>query len=255
MLEPILDSVRASLPDLVGEIDMWWERAAAAPPVRPFDAALMGTGLSVIAEVKRRSPSAGDIALGLDPAALCADYERGGAAAISVLTEERHFGGTLGDLAAARDGCGLPLLRKDFILHPVQVAEARAAGADAVLLITAALDDSSLANLIAVTGGIGMVPLVEAHDGEEVARAAAAGATVIGINNRDLRTFEVDLGTAERLRALIPSGVVAVAESGIAGRADAARMAEAGYDAVLVGQAAATSADPASFVASLRGVE
>lgn len=254
MLEPILDSVRARLPALIDDLDTWISRAVGASAVRPFDSALARGGLSVIAEVKRRSPSAGEIAPGLDPARLASEYAAGGAAAISVLTEEVHFGGSLDDLIAVREAVDLPVLRKDFVLHPVQVAQARAAGADAILLIAAVLEDPTLADLIRVTAGFGMTPIVEVHDGEEVARAAAAGAVVIGVNNRDLTTFEVDLATAEELRRLVPADAVTIAESGVTTPADARRMEHAGYDAVLVGQAAAESDDPAAFVAALAGV-
>lgn len=253
MLEQILAGVRSRLPDLVGELDTWIGRAVGAPEPRPFTAALARRGLSVIAEVKRRSPSAGDIAPGLDPSLLAAAYAEGGARAISVLTDEEHFGGSFEDLATVRGACDLPIVCKDFILHPVQVAQARAAGADAVLLIVAALDDATLGDLIAVTGGFGMDALVEAHDEAEIQRAVEAGASVVGVNNRDLTTFDVDLETAVRLREAIPSGVVAVAESGITDARAARRMERAGYDAILVGQAAAEAPDPAGFVAGLRG--
>jgi indole-3-glycerol phosphate synthase len=253
MLEPILDSVRSRLPDLVSETETWLGRAAAAPPARDLGAALTGAGLGVIAEIKRRSPSAGDIAPGLDPAALATAYASGGASAISVLTEEDHFGGSIEDLRTVRAAVDIPLLRKDFVLHPVQVAQARAAGADAVLLIAAVLDDATLGDLVAVTRGFGMTALVEAHDGSEVARSITAGAAVIGVNNRDLTTFDVDLGTAEALRSLIPADAVAVAESGVTSIEGARRMARAGYDAILVGQAAAQAEDPAAFVSELIG--
>jgi indole-3-glycerol phosphate synthase len=253
MLEPILDSARSRLPDLVAETETWLGRAAAAAPARDFGAALAESGLGVIAEVKRRSPSAGDIAPNLDAAVLATAYVEGGASAISVLTEEDHFGGSIEDLRTVRSAVAIPLLRKDFVLHPVQVAQARAAGADAVLLIATILDDATLGDLVAVTRGFGMTPLVEAHDGPEVSRAVAAGATVIGVNNRDLTTFTVDLATAEAVRPLIPAGSVAIAESGVTSAAGARRMAAAGYDAILVGQAAAQAEDPAAFVAEIVG--
>jgi indole-3-glycerol phosphate synthase len=253
VLNSIIEGVRAGLPELVDEMDTWLGRAAAAGPIRPFDVALAGSGLSVIAEIKRRSPSAGDIAPGLDPALLASRYVEGGAAAVSVLTEPDHFGGSLDDLREVRAAVDVPLLRKDFVLHPVQVAQARAAGADAVLLIAAVLDDATLGDLITVTQGFGMTPLVEAHDATEVARSVASGATVVGVNNRDLTTFEVDLATAEKLRPLIPADSVTVAESGVTSEGGARRMARAGYDAILVGQAAAESDDPAAFVAGLVG--
>ena len=253
MLEAILQSVRRRLPELIAQPDRWVDAATSAPPARDLAAALGGPGLAVIAEVKRRSPSAGAIALDLDPITLARSYADGGAAAISVLTDGEHFGGSLDDLRVVAESVGLPVLRKDFILHPVQLVEARAARADAVLLIVAALDDALLESLIAEAGRLGMTALVEAHDEVEVVRAAAAGADVIGVNNRDLRTFEVDPGTAERLRHLIPTGVIAVAESGISDAWVAGRMAAAGYDAVLVGEAATRAPDPAAFVASLQG--
>lgn len=238
---------------MVGELELWLARAAGAPAPRPLGVVLGKRDLAVIAEIKRRSPSVGDIAPDLDPAALAAAYVDGGAAAISVLTNEAHFGGSLADLRAVRAACDLPLIRKDFILHPVQVAQARAAGADAVLLIVAALDDSTLGNLVTVAGGFGMTALVEVHDETEIDRAVEAGASVIGVNNRDLKTFGVDVETAVRLRDAIPDGVLAVAESGITSPAVARRMERAGYDAILVGQAAAEAPDPASFIAALRG--
>jgi indole-3-glycerol phosphate synthase len=251
VLQPILESVRATLPDLIGAEESWSRTAAAADPAQDFTAALAGSGLSVIAEIKRRSPSAGPIAPVLDPVALGMAYQAGGAAAISVLTEADHFGGSTDDLGAVAAACHVPILRKDFILHPVQVAQARAIGADAVLLIAAILDDALLESLIAAATGYGMTALVEAHDATEVARAAAGGATVIGVNNRDLRTFIIDLTTAERLRPLIPTGVVAVAESGVTDVVGARRMKAVGYDAILVGQAAAQAPDPAGFIEAL----
>lgn len=253
MLEPILDSVRARLPGLVADMATWLERAGQAPAPRPFDAALRAPGLSVIAEVKRRSPSAGDIAPDLDPSALAGAYQRGGAAAISVLTEPDHFGGSIDDLRLVRAATALPVLRKDFVLHPVQIAQARAIGADTVLLIASVLDDPALTDLIAVAADHGMTALVEAHDRDEVMRAAAAGARVIGVNNRDLRTFEVDLATAEGARDAIPGDVLAVAESGVTSTDGARRMREAGYDAILVGQAVAQAPDPAALIAEIRG--
>lgn len=253
MLDPILASVRARLPEVVAARSEWAAAAERAEAPRRFDATLAGPGLSVIGEVKRRSPSAGDIAPDLDPAALAVRYAEGGAAAISVLTEPDHFGGSLDDLRAVKAAVGIPVLRKDFVLDPVQVLQARAVGADALLLIVSILDDDALTRLVLETVELGMVPLVEAHDGEEVVRAAAAGATVIGVNNRDLASFHVDLSTAERLRPLIPAGIVTVAESGVTSIEGARRMAGAGYDAILVGEAAARAVDPTGFVASLRG--
>lgn len=253
MLDQILESVRLRLPPVAAAMKEWEQRAASSPPPRDFEGSLRGDGLAVIAEVKRRSPSAGAIAPDLDPAALASEYERGGAAAVSVVTEPDHFGGSSSDLTAVRSTVGVPVLRKDFVLHPAQVAEARARGADAILLIAAVLGDPELEILLGDAHRLGMAALVEAHDAREVGRAVQAGARVVGVNNRNLTSFEVDLGIAERLRDAIPVGIVAVAESGVLGEPDAARMADAGYDAVLVGQAAAASADPGAFVAGLIG--
>lgn len=254
MLDQILESVRRRLPPVAAALGDWQERATAAPRPRDFEGALRRRRLAVVAEVKRRSPSAGAIAPGLDPAGLAQEYERGGAAAVSVLTEPEHFGGSLEDLAAVREATGLPVLRKDFILHPAQVAEARAHGADAVLLIVAALSDPELEILIDDTHRLGMTALIEAHDAREVFRAVSAGARVVGINSRDLRTFEVDLATSQTLRGLIPASIVAVAESGITDVAAARQMASAGYHAVLVGQAAVRAPAPSSFIAELAAI-
>lgn len=226
----------------------------AAPPLAPsraFELALRGPRLAVVAEVKRRSPSAGAIAPIPDPAALARAYAAGGAAAVSVLTEPDHFGGSLADLGAVVRAVHVPVLRKDFLLDPLQLAEAAAAGASAVLLIVAALG-ARTAEMLATSERLGLEALVEAHGEGEIELALAAGARVVGVNSRNLRTLEVDLGVAERLRRRIPAGVVAVAESGVRTPADARRMREAGYDAVLVGGALAADADPAGLVTSLR---
>ncbi len=252
MLQPILDSVRKRLPAVVAARPRLEAAAARAPAARDFAGALAAPGLQVIAEVKRRSPSAGSLAPALDPAAQAAAYEVGGAAAMSVLTEPDHFGGSLDDLRAVREAVGLPILRKDFTLHPAQVWEARAAGADAVLLIAAVLDDRELGALLAEAQAAGLAALVEVHTAAEARRAAAAGAGLIGVNNRDLATFTVDLATAEAIAPELPPDALRVAESGIAGATDAARMAAAGYHAVLVGEALVRAADPAALVAELR---
>lgn len=228
-------------------------QARNAPPARDFAGALRRPDgrLAVIAEIKRRSPSKGVLAPGLDPAATARHYAAGGAAAVSVLTDGPYFDGSLDDLAAARAAGDLPVLRKDFTLDPLQVVEARAAGADAVLLITAALpDDALLAGLVAAAAELGLAALVEVDDEAGLERALAAGATLVGVTNRDLRTFGEDLGTAERLAALISAGVVSVAESAIRTPADAQRMADAGFDAVLVGEALVKAPDPEAAVAS-----
>lgn len=227
-------------------------RAASAAPPRDFAAALGGDGgVSVIAEVKRRSPGAGEIRPDLDPARLAEAYERGGAAALSVLTDLKHFGGTLDDLGAARAATALPALRKDFVLDPVQVVEARAGSADAVLLIVRILSDEALRRLLAEATSHGMAALVETHDEGELERALSAGARIVGINNRDLATFTVDLDTTLRLRERVPDDVVVVSESGIRGPKDVARLAAAGVHAVLVGESLLVSPDPEAAVAAL----
>jgi len=212
-------------------------RAEAMPPPLPFPEALAAPGLAVIAEIKRASPSVGDMAAGLDPATLAAAYAHGGAAAISVLTDREFFRGDAEDLRRARSCVSIPILRKDFIIDEAQVFEARTLGADTFLLIVAALADERLAALLACGRGLGMEPLVEVHDAAELDRAAALGARVIGVNSRNLRTFAVDLAVAEALRPRFPDRAISVAESGIRTPDDARRMARAGYHAVLVGEA------------------
>jgi indole-3-glycerol phosphate synthase len=208
--------------------------------------------VSVIAEVKRSSPSKGALAAIADPAGLAADYEAGGAAVISVLTEQRRFGGTLADLDAVRARVDAPLLRKDFVVASYQVWEARAHGADLVLLIVAALDQNALVSLVERTESLGMTPLVEVHDEAEVDRALAVGARLVGVNQRDLVTFEVDTARAVRVAPTLPDGVVRVAESGITGPEDVAVLAAAGYHAVLVGEHLVRAGEPAKAVAELR---
>jgi indole-3-glycerol phosphate synthase len=252
VLDEIVAGVRADLVDrrtLVSESRLTDAIAAAAPP-RPVRLR-RPEGLAVIAEVKRRSPSKGDLAAIADPAALAADYAAGGAAAISVLTEQRRFGGSLADLDAVRAAVDVPLLRKDFIVDAYQVDEARAHGADLVLLIVAALPEGLLADLHAQIVGLGMTALVEVHDEAEAEAAIRIGAGVIGVNARDLKTLDVDLATVERVLPQLPSDVIGVAESGIAGAEDAARCAAAGADAVLVGEALVKSDDP---VAAIRAI-
>lgn len=208
-------------------------------------------GVSVIAEVKRASPSKGALADIADPAALAREYEAGGAAAISVLTEGRRFGGSLADLEQVRRAVDVPVLRKDFIVSAYQLFEARAAGADLTLLIVAALSDAELVSLIERAESIGLTPLVEAHTEDEIARAVDAGATVIGVNARNLQTLEVDPGTFARLAPKIPAGVIAIAESGVRGPHDVFELAEAGADVVLVGEALVTGREPRAAVADL----
>ncbi len=226
---------------------------ADAPPTRDFAGALRRPDgcLAVVAEIKRRSPSKGPLAPGLDPASIARRYEAGGAAALSVLTDEEWFGGTHDDLIRARGATDLPVLRKDFIVDPLQVAESRALGADAVLLIAAALEGPHLADLHDSATDLGLAALVEVHDEAELDRALAAGARIVGVNSRDLHTFSEDLSTAERLVTRLPDDVVGVAESAVRGDADAARMARAGFDAVLVGEMLVRSEDPESQVRAL----
>jgi indole-3-glycerol phosphate synthase len=210
-----------------------------------------GEGVKVIAEVKRSSPSKGALAAIADPAALAADYEAGGATAISVLTEQRRFGGSLADLDDVRKRVDVAVLRKDFIVTSYQLWEARAHGADLALLIVAALEQPALESLIERAGSIGLTPLVEVHDEEEVRRAADAGARLIGVNARNLKTLEVDRGTFQRLAPLIPDGIVRIAESGVRGPHDLIQYANAGADAVLVGESLVTGKDPRAAVADL----
>ena len=213
----------------------------------------MAPGLSVIAEVKRRSPSAGDLAVALDPSEQARRYAAGGAAAVSVLTEPHYFGGSLEDLATVRRATDLPVLRKDFMLNEAQIWESRAAGADAVLLIAAVLDGRRLPVMLEASAAASMTALVEVHDEAEAERAVAAGASVVGVNNRDLGSFVTDLAVAERLSGRLANVAVRVAESGVKTVADAARMAAAGYDAVLVGEALVRSEDPARLIRAFRG--
>ena len=237
------------LDTLIGE-------ARAGPPARGFVAALRAAaGLSVIAEVKRRSPAKGELDAGLDPAELARAYERGGAACLSVLTDREFFGGSPADLRDARGATALPVLRKDFTVAAADVCDARLMGADAVLLIVAALDDAELHDFHALADELHLDALVEVHDEAELDRALAANARLVGVNQRDLVTFEVDANRAVRVgRALAGRGrdVARVAESGIRGPEDAAALAGAGFDAVLVGESLVTSGDPAAAVRALR---
>lgn len=227
--------------------------ARAAAPVRGFRAALSGEdGLSVIAEVKRRSPSKGDLAVDLDPAALAREYVSGGAVCLSVLTDAEWFGGSPRDLASARDAVAAPVIRKDFTVDARDVADARVMGADCVLLIAAVLDDAELADFHALAGELALDALVEIHDEGELERALAVGATLVGVNQRDLVTFAVDHDRARRIAPQVPAGVVRVAESGVRDPADAAALHEAGYHAVLVGESLVTSGEPAAAVRALR---
>ncbi len=226
------------------------------PPRRPFREALVGRearGPRIIAEVKRRSPSKGAIREGADPVAIARAYEAGGAAAISVLTDARYFGGSLADLKAVRAAVGLPILRKDFIIDEYQLAESALAGVDAVLLIARALPGDALPRLLGEAAALDLEALVEVHDEGEMAAAAAAGAAVVGINNRDLATFAVDPGVTGRLARLAPPGAVVVSESGIASAADLRGLEAAGAHAFLVGESLMRAEDPAAALRALRG--
>ncbi len=227
--------------------------ARSAGPPRDFLGAMGKPGLSLIAEIKRASPSAGEIAPGAKPAALARAYEDGGASAVSVLTEPDHFRGSLDDLRDARSACGLPVIRKDFLCDPLHVWEARAAGADAVLLIVAALTQTELVSLSDLAADLGMAALVEAHAAAEVDRGVEAGARLIGINTRDLSTLDVDPAMVGKLRPLVPDGILVVAESGVATRDDVREMEAAGVDAILVGEAVMRAPDPADKIRELLG--
>ena len=251
MLEQILQNARLRAQALQPHLIDLRVAATSVPPGPDFAAALAEPGLQVIAEIKRKSPSAGLIAAGLDPAEQAMRYAAGGAAAISVVTEPDFFGGSLGDLQAVCNAVDLPVLRKDFIVDETQMYEAKAAGADAVLLIVAALDEHSLGNLLTVAAELEIDALVEAHDGAELEVANRSGATIVGVNNLDLRTFRTELNTAESLAPSIAASTK-VAESGVSSAAAAARMAAAGFDAILVGEALVRSPDPAALVAELR---
>lgn len=205
----------------------------------------------MISEIKRRSPSKGDLNVGLDPAVMAATYARGGATCLSVLTDSEFFGGSAADLQAARAACQLPVLRKDFTVSQHDVLDARLMGADCLLLIAAALEPAELKDLHALAVEVGLDVLVEIHDEPEMEVALAAGATLVGVNQRDLVTFQVDHARAVRMGAAFPDGVVKVAESGVRGRADAESLRAAGYDAVLVGETLVTAGDPAAALADL----
>ncbi len=228
-------------------------RLPHAPPVRPFAEALHGDTISLIAEVKKASPSRGVLREDFDPVALAGAYAGAGATAVSVLTEEPHFQGSLDDLASVRTALpdGPPLLRKDFLFSDYQLHESRVQGADAVLLITAILDSTRLAHLIDLARSLEMDALVEVHNELELERALAAGARIVGINNRDLRTFDVDLAITERLRPLVPPDITVVSESGIRTRADIERLQALDVHAVLIGEALVTARDPAAKIREL----
>ena len=257
VLDDIVAGVRLDLAERqasVSEADLRAALADVDPPLDPMPH-LRAPGSSVIAEVKRRSPSKGDLADIADPAALAQQYAAGGAAAISVLTEERRFSGSLDDLRAVRAAVDVPLLRKDFMVEPYQVLEARAAGADLVLLIVAALDDDTLRRLHDQARELGMAVLVEVHDEPETERAVALGAELLGVNARNLKTLAVDDDTFGRLAPLVPADRVLVAESGISGPVDVKRFVAEGARAVLVGEALVKDGDPEGAVRAMTGLE
>jgi indole-3-glycerol phosphate synthase len=228
------------------------QQALQCVPPRRFAQSITDTPhLAVIAEIKRRSPSKGELLAGLDPTEFAQHYQRGGASCLSVLTDEHHFGGSPSDLQVARKACDVPVLRKDFTVDARDVCDARIMGADCVLLIAAALSAGQLNEYLSLARHIDIDVLVEVHDEKELSIAIDAGATMVGVNQRDLVTFQVDHDRAVRMGELIPSGLIKVAESGVRGRADAESLRRAGYDAVLVGEHLVTSNDPAQAVTEL----
>ena len=259
MLDRILERKVQEIVERAGRVGIreMSRRAEAAPPPRDFLGALrarIGRGEpAVIAEIKKASPSKGVLREDLDPAAVAAGYERGGAAALSVLTDRDFFQGSERNLELARAACSLPVLRKDFIIDPYQVYEARAIGADCILLIVAALGDAMLRELAGLAGHLGMDALVEVHDAEELERALALEVPLIGINNRDLRTFRTDIATTLELAPRVPDDRLVVTESGIHTREDVARLREAGIHAFLVGEAFMRADDPGARLAELFG--
>jgi indole-3-glycerol phosphate synthase len=254
-LETVVERTQASLEARKREVPAAELESRLGPSRRgrPFSEALIAEGISLIAEMKRASPSRGPIRPGASVTEVVAAYQQAGARAVSVLTEGHWFGGSLDDLVEARSACDLPLLRKDFVVDEYQLLEARAAGADAALLIVAALDPDRLHHLMGVASDLGMDCLVEVHDEDEVRRAVDAGAEVIGINNRDLHSLEVDLNTTFELLADVPAGTVVVAESGITRAEDVENLEKAGVDAILVGEALMRADDPVRAVRELLG--
>lgn len=254
-LDRILDEHRSAARSDGRPLDALISAAASMEPTRGFRSALASVnGLGVVSEIKRRSPSKGDLNPGVDPGSWAAAYEAGGATALSVLTDANNFGGSVEDLQSARAAVSIPVLRKDFTVSANDVADARLMGADAVLLIVAALDQHELADFHSLAIELGLDALVETHDEAEVERALAVGATLVGVNQRDLVTFEVDTDRAVRVGRALPDSVVRVAESGVGGPADCVALKAAGYDAVLVGESLITAGDPSAAVAALRAV-
>jgi indole-3-glycerol phosphate synthase len=257
MIEQLISTAREGVEDRRGQIPQadLELRLHKRGEDRPFSEALVRPGLSIIAEFKRRSPSAGEISATATVPEQVHAYEQGGAAALSVLTDERHFGGSLEDLRAARAACGLPILRKDFIVDPYQLYEAAVNGADAVLLIVRALGDRELASLYEEARGLDLDCLVEVHDADELQRALDLDADVIGINNRDLDQGSVDVGTTYELMPDVPAGKTVVAESGISSRAELEEMERVGVDAVLIGSALMSAPDPEAKTRELSGLD
>jgi indole-3-glycerol phosphate synthase len=253
-LDQILASTRLDLPELSRRRSTLEREAADRPEPPSLRAALRGDHVRVVAEVKRRSPSAGVIRQDLEPGERAILYVASGAAAISVLTDGHHFGGSVGDLRAAASSVIVPVLRKDFILDELQIVEARAAGAAAVLLIVRALPPERLRALLASARSAGLEALVEVHTAAELSRALEAGADIVGVNSRDLDTFRIDAAFAWELLTTVPASVVAVAESGMHGQEDVERAAAAGADAILIGTALSAAPDPARLLHDLAGV-
>ena len=253
-LDDIIEHHRARASADSRDIDGLITEARAVEPIRSFTDAIFETSrdhLAVIAEIKRRSPSKGELNLSLNPATIAINYEIGGATCVSVLTDEKFFGGSVNDLLDARRSTRLPVLRKDFVVCAADVCDTRIMGADCVLLIAAALSVASLSELYRVAREIGLDVLIEVHDAEELERALGLGATLIGVNQRNLATFEVDYDLAEQLSPLFPAGVAKVAESGVRNSNDAARLRGIGFDAVLVGESLITSPN---ISASIKGL-
>ncbi|MGD9736088.1 MAG: indole-3-glycerol phosphate synthase TrpC [Solirubrobacterales bacterium] len=257
MIEQLIEGARRGVEARRAEVPQpdLEARLAARVEDRPFSEALTRPGLSVIAEFKRRSPSAGEISATAEIESQVAAYERGGAAAVSVLTDEPHFGGSLEDLRSARSATSLPIIRKDFIVDPYQLYEAAVNGADAVLLIVRALDDEQLRRLYEEAQALDLDCLVEVHDAAELERALLAGADVLGINNRDLDEMTVDIGTTYELMPDVPAGKTVVAESGISGRDELEELDRVGVDAVLIGGSLMSAEDPEAKVRELTGMD
>ncbi len=243
ILARIVEQKRAEVAGIRRMRSRFETQAAQRRDFRDFTAAI-GAGPCIISEIKKASPSKGLLQRDFNPASIAGAYERGGAAALSVLTDREFFQGSLADLESARAACRLPVLRKDFTIDPVQIVEAAAHGADAILLIAAILSDDEMASFRQAAAALGMAALVEVHNEPELDRAIASGAKIVGVNNRDLRTFDVRLETSLRLAARIPAGVLRVSESGIHSRSDIALLRAAGYDAFLIGESLMTAGDP-----------